>query len=281
MCSRHFFRLDDAHQKLEEYASEIEKFLSLIQDLKEHQSELQSKVSALTTEKSGMEAQMGEISINIDKLKQIIGSQELSVDDVRKMERQKVRLEEQRAQKQKILDGHLNAIKEANERYAKCYDLLTAAVTEYNSKARDLEMIPSTAKNAHGKKVEICLTEGAENVEEMLGLDIGGVVSHVKKVGEGYVKETREEKRRTREMKERIEGMEAEIEELNQEIEVSWLSLSIKVMHYHHCSHILRLHCSPSMTKSQLAKKNPQLNNKSSNPKSRQSSANCNFYKQK
>lgn len=183
--------------------------------------EHESKIEALTQEKQEMERNMEETSNTIEKLKQIIGKQELTVDDVRKMERQKVRLEEMCAQKKTVLDGHLNAIKEAEEKYAKCMELLGAACEEYNSKARGLELIPETAKNAHGKKMEITLNEKADSMDKLLGVDVEDVASHVKKVGDGYVRKMKEEKMRARELKEKMESLEAESEELEHQIEVS------------------------------------------------------------
>lgn len=213
--------LAEFHQKREEYATDIENYLDLVNQMKKMQLEHESKVASLTKEKEGMEASMEEISNNIERLKSVIGKQELTVDDVRKMERHKLRLEEMCAQKKSVLDGHLNAIKEAEEKYAKCMELLNAAVEEYNSKARGLELIPETAKNAHGRKVEITVNANAHTMQGLLGVDIDAVVDHVKKVGDGYVRKMKDEKSRARELKERIDALEAESEELDQVIEVS------------------------------------------------------------
>lgn len=213
--------LAEFHQKREEYATDIENYLDLVNQMKKMQLEHESKVASLTKEKEGMEASMEEISNNIERLKSVIGKQELTVDDVRKMERHKLRLEEMCAQKKSVLDGHLNAIKEAEEMYAKCMELLNAAVEEYNSKARGLELIPETAKNAHGRKVEITVNANAHTMQGLLGVDIDTVVDHVKKVGDGYVRKMKDEKSRARELKERIDALEAESEELDQVIEVS------------------------------------------------------------
>jgi hypothetical protein len=46
-------------------------------------------------------------------------------------------------------------------------------------------------------------------------------MDHVKKVGDGYEREKKDEKRRARELKERADALEAECDELDQEIEVS------------------------------------------------------------
>ena len=217
-----YYSLSEFDQKREEYAKDIEKYLSLVSQMKEYQSELQTKVNSLAEEKAVMESSMDETSANIDRLKSIIGSQELTIDDVRKMERQKIRLEEQCEQKKTALEGHVNALKETEQKYTQCIALLNTAVEEYNSKARGLELIPDKAKNANGEKIEIQLSEKkGESLEGLLGLDIQGVLTHVKKVADGYGKETKEEKKRMNELKERMIILEAESDELEHEIDVS------------------------------------------------------------
>jgi kinetochore protein NDC80 len=197
--------------------------------MKQLQSELQSKVDSLTQEKNAMEKSMEEITQNIHRLNQSIQNQELTVDDVRKMERHKLRLEEQYAHKKTVLDGHANAVKEAREKYAHCIELLSAAVEEYNSKAVGLELIPATAKNAQGRQWKMVLNDKADTLEGLLGLDVESVVRHVKKVGEGYDRETKEEKRRANELKERIGELEVESEELDQVMEVRLFVLLLQI----------------------------------------------------
>jgi kinetochore protein NDC80 len=170
-----------------------------------------------------MEHQMEELSQNIQRLKDIIATQELTVDDARKMERHRARLEEQFAQKTSVLEGHLNALKEANEKYVHCLDLLTRTVQDYNAKGADLELIPETAKNAKGKNLEIRLNEAvAQSLEGLLGVDVSGaVVQHMRKVTEEYKQKTTEEKRRIKDLKEKMAVLDSASQELHEEIEVS------------------------------------------------------------
>lgn len=224
LTNSHHNSLSEAHQKREEYATDIEKFLTLIEQLNEHQAELQQKVSTLTSEKTTMEQQMQECDTKITQLKDTIGSQELSVDDVRKMERQKVRVEEQLQQKRDVLDGHENALKEAQEKWLKCFQLLQQTVDEYNSKGTSLELIPENAKLAKGQKLEIRLDEerALDGIVEMMGgVDVANVVKpYVQKLTEDYKSEAFNEKERVVELKENIESMESLSEQLAEDIEV-------------------------------------------------------------
>ncbi|KAL7521989.1 hypothetical protein ACHAWX_006685 [Stephanocyclus meneghinianus] len=221
MLERENEGLSDIHKKCEEYAIDIEKFMNLVSQLKEHQSELQAKVSTLTSEKSTMEHQMEELSQKIQRLKDIIAVQEVTVDDARKLERHRARLEEQFAQKTSVLEGHLNALKEANEKYVQCLDLLTRTVQHYNAKGVDLELIPETAKNANGKNVEIQLNEAvAQSFEGLLGVDVSGAaVPHMRKITQEYKKKSTEEKRRIMDLKERMAVLDAASEELHEKFE--------------------------------------------------------------
>ena len=92
-------------QKQEEYAANIEKFLNLIQTLNDHKAELTTKVETLTIEKSTTEWEMQDCSTKIDELRGTIDGQELSQEDVRRMEREKARIEEQISKHGSVLEG--------------------------------------------------------------------------------------------------------------------------------------------------------------------------------
>ncbi|KAL7529569.1 hypothetical protein ACHAXR_003033, partial [Thalassiosira sp. AJA248-18] len=116
--------LSEAQQKQEEYATNIEKFLNLIQTLTDHKAELTHKVETLTIEKSTTEQEMADCSSKIEQLRKTINSQELSQEDVRKMEREKSRIEEQIVKQNSVLEGQAAALTEAREKWSAIYQLL-------------------------------------------------------------------------------------------------------------------------------------------------------------
>ncbi len=217
--------VNNAHEKQEEYATDIEKFLNLIQTLEDHKAELTHKVETLTMEKSTMEAEMGDCAKTIQRLKDTIGSQELSQEDVRRMNREKDRLDVQIQKQNDILNGHLNMLKEVEEKWSACFQLLERTVQEYNSKATDLELIPETAKHAKGKKLEVILDQGsaAEGTVQLTGgVDVAGAArSHLEKFVKTYDREISTEKRRMMEVKENAEAVENSIADLAENIDVS------------------------------------------------------------
>ena len=221
----HTHSLSDAQRKQEECATNIEKFLNLIQTLNEHKAELATKVETLEIEKSTMEQERTDCSNKIEQLKQTINGQELSQEDVRRMEREKVRIEEQITKHSSVLDGHVAALTEAKEKWSAVYQLLEERVTEYKMKARQLELIPKTAKHAKGVTLEVLLdkSKAADGAVELLGgMNIGLTVKeHVAKTVQEYESETAKEQRRIMELKAQIQTTDNAFVKLIEDIEVS------------------------------------------------------------
>ena len=219
-------RLSEAQHKQEEYATNIEKFLNLIQTLNDHKAELTNKVETLTIEKSTTEQEMEDYSTKIEQLRQTINSQELSQEDVRRMEREKTRVEEQISKQSSVLEGQVAALKEAQEKWCAIYQLLEQKVKEYNGQGKQLELIPKNAKHAKGNNFEVKLdkkkaVEGMVNM--MGGVDVEGVVKpHVETLTKGYESETVNEKSRMVEVKESIESTESSNDQLMEDIDVSF-----------------------------------------------------------
>ena len=230
------YSLAEAQQKQEEYATNIEKFINLIETLNAHKAELTQKVETLTAEKSSTEQQMEDCTTNIGQLKQTINSQELSQEDVRRMEREKARIEEQVSKQTALLDGQVAALKESQEKWEAIYELLEQRVQEYNGQAQQMELIPKTAKHAKGHDFEVKLSkDGAvESVAKMMGgVDIRGAVSpHVNKLVKGYENETVKEKNQIVEVKDRIENGESSNEQLAEDIEVRYFTINVLQVFY-------------------------------------------------
>mmetsp|Transcript_5498 Transcript_5498/g.11975 ORF Transcript_5498/g.11975 Transcript_5498/m.11975 type:complete len:733 (+) Transcript_5498:145-2343(+) len=223
LLNREVDGLSDAQQKQEEYATNIEKFLNLIESLNEHKAELTNKVDTLTNQESTTQNEINECTKKIEQLRKTIDGQELSQEDVRRMERERSRIEEQVARQNAVLEGEAAALKEAEEKWLAMYRLLERNVAEYNAAARRVGLIPEGAKHAGGNNFEVKLIKDRANegvVSMMGGVDISGVViPHLKKLVTGYENEIANEKKRILGMKQRIEVTEKSIEQLIEEIE--------------------------------------------------------------
>ena len=217
--------LSDAQAVMEEKAGKLEHFEGVIKMLTDHKAELTDKVETLTIEKSTSEQEMEDYSTKIKQLRETINSQELSQEDVRRMEREKIRVEEQIAKQNTILEGNVAALKEAQEKWSAIYQLLEQKVEEYNGQARQLELIPKNAKHAKGHTFEVKLDKRkAEDsaVNMMGGVDISGVAKpHVKKLAKGYEGEVLSQKRQLVEVKDQVEDVQRSSERVVDDIEVS------------------------------------------------------------
>ena len=214
-----------ANGTMEEKAGKLEHFEGVIKMLTDHKAELTDKVETLTIEKSTSEQEMEDYSTKIKQLRETINSQELSQEDVRRMEREKIRVEEQIAKQNTILEGNVAALKEAQEKWSAIYQLLEQKVEEYNGQARQLELIPKNAKHAKGHTFEVKLDKkkAEDSVVNMMGgVDISGVVKpHVKKLVKGYEGEVVSQKRQLVEVKDQVEDVQRSSERLVDDIEVS------------------------------------------------------------
>jgi len=171
-----------------------------------------------------MEGEMSDLSEKIERLKTTIGSQELSQEDVRKMEREKARTEEQSARQRKVLDGVLGALGEVEERLAACHEMLERRAGEYNAAAAGLELVPRTARHAGGLDLEVRpdASRAGQTATSLLGgVDVRGTaVPLVRKLARSYEGEAAEKREAIAEVKGRIETAEGVREEIKEEVEV-------------------------------------------------------------
>lgn len=172
-----------------------------------------------------MEQEMKDYVQRIEQLKITVGGQELSGEDVRRMKRDTERYKEYIAKETSKLDGHVAAHREAQEKWSAVYKLLEETVDKYNTKARQLELIPQTAENSKGLIFEVKLdkSKAAEGELEMMGgMDIASVLEgHVMDVVRQYDGYTASEQRRKVEVESKIRTMKNSLVQTIENIEVS------------------------------------------------------------
>ena len=209
-----------------------------------------------------MEQEQEDCVTKIEQLKQTINGQELSQEDVRRMEREKARIEEQISKQSSVLDEHVAALKEAKEKWCAVYQLLEERVTEYKMKARQLELTPKNAKHAKGAILDVLLDKSKAadgEVELMSGTDIGRTMKdHITKTVQGYESEIAKEETRLIEVKDQILTTENSLVKLIEDIEVSpYLFLLVSCCSGSFLMRLMRpfiYRVRPSRTKPHLAK---------------------------
>lgn len=126
-----------SRQRLEDLATDVEKFHELVFQLNEHKATLIKKVEDSTIEVKKKENALEKKKAKINHLRSLIETQECSKDDIHKLEYEKANLEEKiqltAKSKQEIEDGTLRTAMDAKNRL----DELCAVVEVYNQQIEE------------------------------------------------------------------------------------------------------------------------------------------------
>lgn len=123
--------LPDLEKKREDLCIDLEKYQDLVEQYKEHKSVLQRKVNDLSDENDLKEKEFVNAKERVQKLKELISTQELSVEDVQKLNSEKKQLKAlmdntdmEKEPKQKLvwementLEKKLSELKRASQKY--------------------------------------------------------------------------------------------------------------------------------------------------------------------
>ena len=164
--------LPELLNKKNDYVKDMEKFKSLIQQLKKHKEQLESKAKDRQAELMKLEGVMVSLQDEIENIRQTIATQgssffqkftsnfswisiELSPDDVRRMMEEKERIE---TALQSTVDSKTQLQKrvwEAEDKLRESVQLLDESGRRYNTIAEDLKLVPKSAHNAAGRDFSI------------------------------------------------------------------------------------------------------------------------------
>jgi len=193
--------LPELEKRQEDLSSDLEKFHQLIEQLNDHKAALEKKVESRSAELDRNQVTLSEITERVNQLKDAISKQDLSAEDVRRMQGERARVEEglEKALAQK--EQHSKDLWEAEMEFGKIIDELEAAASVFNSKAGGLHLIPDTAKNSQGKKFQINIDKSlADEAEQgaMLGnVDIKGeirpIIAQLKETMTGNMNASKQE----------------------------------------------------------------------------------------
>jgi len=172
--------LPELEKREAELQSDLAKFHKLIEQLNQHKETLQQKVEARTEELSKNEAELKSISANVANLKSQIATQDLSAEDVRRMQGERARLEEGLERAAAMKDEHNKAFWEGEAQLTAVLKSIETNVATYNGLCADLQLIPETAKNANGIKFHVSIDKSMaaqdDQVSLLGGVDVNGAV---------------------------------------------------------------------------------------------------------
>jgi len=172
--------LPELEKREAELQSDLAKFHKLIEQLNQHKETLQQKVEARTEELSKNEAELQSLAASVDSLKTQVSTQELSADDVRRLQGERARLEEGLERATAMKAQHNKAFFDQEAQLTTVLNEIDANVAQYNAKCAALHLIPETAKNAAGVKFHLSLNKSAATNDDQTALlgnvDIVGTI---------------------------------------------------------------------------------------------------------
>lgn len=160
-------------KKREDYATDLEQFEDLVRQMDEHKEALEQKVKERTAELQTTNDQVERMTYKIVALKEKIQGQELSIDDVRKMESEQLRVKEtlQRVSTQR--QQYKEELWETEAELTKLLEGLDGVVDDYNTKLSELLLVlddPSGAANFKMGFKKQHLDSGDQHL--LLGVDL-------------------------------------------------------------------------------------------------------------
>jgi len=172
--------LPELEKRQEDLSSDLEKFHQLIEQLNEHKAALEKKVETRGAELERNETDLAAIHSRVAELKTAVSQQDLSAEDVRRMQGERARVEDGLERAIASKQEHSKNLWDAETELNKIVEELDAAASVFNSKAKELQMIPETAKYSQGHRMTISIDKSKAAEEESTGLlgsvDIKAVV---------------------------------------------------------------------------------------------------------
>lgn len=160
-------------KKREDYATDLEQFEDLVRQMDEHKEALEQKVKERTAELQTTNEEVERMTFKIVALKEKIQGQELSTEDVRKMQSEQLRVKEtlQRVSAQR--QQYKEELWETEAELTKLLEGLDAVVDDYNTKLSELLLVLDDPTGASKFKLGVKkqhLDSGDQSL--LLGVDL-------------------------------------------------------------------------------------------------------------
>ena len=169
----YLFRLPELFKKREDYATDLEQFQDLVRQMDEHKEALEQKVKERTAELKATNEQVDHMTSKIQVLKERVQGQELSVDDVRKMESEQLRVKEMLQRVSTQRQQCKKELWEAEAELSKLLEELDGVVDDYNTKLSELLLVLDDPSGATKFKLSVKkqhLESGDQS--RLLGVDL-------------------------------------------------------------------------------------------------------------
>jgi SMC interacting uncharacterized protein involved in chromosome segregation len=202
--------LQDYIKKRDGYATDLEQFHDLIQQMDQHVATLIQKKRDRVQELEETNRKLARTNTHIEDLKQTIGNQELSVEDVQKMQNELKGIEEAIDRAMAMRDERRKALWESESEIEKLWSEVESFVSDYNSQLSELGLLPLVS--AKGVQMKASLDKGAildNDLNKMLGVDLpSGVQPALQACKQEYAEKLSESKWKYQEALDQLERSE-------------------------------------------------------------------------
>jgi kinetochore protein NDC80 len=147
-------RLPSYMKKREDYAIDLEQFHDLIRQMNEHKTTLEKKVKEKNTELKKTNEQLLKMSQHVDELRKSVATQELSVDDLHKIESEIKGLNEALERTLALKEQRSKKLSFHEEELIKFTLDVDSVVTSYNTKLADLLHFPDMKSQLSNSKLQ-------------------------------------------------------------------------------------------------------------------------------
>jgi SMC interacting uncharacterized protein involved in chromosome segregation len=156
-------------QRVRDYKSDEHKFEKLVGQLVDKKRIFETKIGQRTTELALKQKEYDELLAERDDLQARVAKQEVNLADVTRMQHERESLQQTQSSLRLKLESVQQDLWETGMRVSKVCEQLEKTVQEYNGAAARLELLPPSAKHAHGVDYELQM-----NASTMRDVDGGG-----------------------------------------------------------------------------------------------------------
>ena len=167
------YRLPELAKKREDYATDLEQFEDLVRQMDEHKEALEQKVKKFTAELQATNDEVDSMTAKILSLREKIQGQELSIDDVRKMETEQLRVKESLQRVSSQRQQSKKELWETEAELTKLLERLDGILDDYNTNLSELLLVlddPTGAANFKMTVKKQHIDSGDQSL--LLGVDL-------------------------------------------------------------------------------------------------------------
>jgi len=172
-CNNRRSTLPKIEQQSKDYATDLDNFKVYIAQLKAHKDENMKRINKRRAEIDATQDQLNRSREEITMLRRQVAHQDLSAEDVHRMQEERKRLREAMTKASEHKNTMYKNLYEGEMEYARKIEELETEVHMFNTKATELHLIPIEAKNSNGIKFEMQVNRSAikpnVNPETVLG----------------------------------------------------------------------------------------------------------------